>query len=100
MKKPGSLAGFVCRMSLKGNSMQRDPPVYLEDALKALRGNQRLLDPAKNNVAYNLSTALLYLCREVGRIEGSVDSLHNKLQPILKNIADDYEVAREITGRD
>ena len=56
---------------------------------EALRGNLSLLDPAKNKVSYNLNTALLAICRELKRQSADIELAGNKLQAILKDIADD-----------
>ena len=76
-----------------------DVHVSLHQARKALEENRRLLDPEKHIVARNTNEALLHLLQGLERIQDDLSRLHNRLDPILKEISDDYDDARTILGK-
>ena len=64
-------------------------PIHLRQARDALLENAKILDPAKDQAIWNLNVAALYLVQSIAQIRDDVNLLHNKLQPILKQIADE-----------
>jgi hypothetical protein len=56
---------------------------------RALEENQALLTPEKHKVAHNINVVLAYIVRQLGQINGDVSLLHNKLQPILVELAEE-----------
>jgi hypothetical protein len=71
--------------------------IYL--ATQALQENLSLLDPVKHKAARNMNLALLHICEGMERLSGDLNLLHEKLQPILKQIADDQEDVRKMTRK-
>lgn len=67
----------------------------LHDAEKALEENLSLLDPAKHKSARLLTVALLGICGEIRSLKDDVGSLHNKLQPILKEMENERGFVRD-----
>jgi hypothetical protein len=65
--------------------------------MNALQENLDLLDPVKHKSARNMTFALIYICEGIERLSRDVALLHSKLQPILKEIADDQEFVRKTT---
>jgi hypothetical protein len=63
----------------------------LYNAQMALRENARLFASDKNQAAKNTNTALLGICDALERLKDDVALLHNKLQPILKELSDDQD---------
>jgi hypothetical protein len=61
----------------------------LYDAQVALRENARLFVPDKYQAARNTNIALQGICDVLERLRDDVALLHNKLQPILKELSDD-----------
>lgn len=72
-----------------------DTTVSLAQARKALEDNQRLLDPEKHKIARNTNEALLHMLQSLERMSGDLDRLHKRIDPILKAIAEDYQLAGE-----
>lgn len=72
-----------------------DTTVSLAQARKALEDNQRLLDPEKHKIARNTNEALLHMLQGLERMSGDLDRLHKRIDPILKAIAEDYQLADE-----
>ena len=58
-------------------------------ARKALQENIDLLDPVKYKALYNLNIALAYLLNSQSKLQTDLDLLHNKIQPILVELAED-----------
>jgi hypothetical protein len=67
--------------------------------MNALQENLGLLDPVKHKSARNMTFALIYICDGIESLSHDVGLLHAKLQPILKEIADDQEVVRQKTRK-
>jgi hypothetical protein len=63
----------------------------LFDAQLALRENARLFASGKYPAAKNTNTALQGICEALERLRDDVALLHNKLQPILKELSDDQD---------
>jgi hypothetical protein len=62
---------------------------FYAEAKRALEENLTLLDPERHKTAHNLTVALAYIVRQIGQIQKDVDLLHNKIQPILQELAED-----------
>lgn len=79
----------------------RDEYAYVSifHAMKALQENLGLLDPVKHKAARNMNLALIHICEGMERLSGDLTLLHEKLQPILKQIADDQEDVRKMTRK-
>jgi hypothetical protein len=67
--------------------------------MNALQENLGLLDPVKHKSARNMTFALIYICEGIESLSRDVGFLHNKLQPILKEIADDQEFVHKMTRK-
>ena len=67
----------------------------LSDASRRLEENLNLLDPATHKAAYNLSFALLALCREMDRVGRDVGANSTKLAALLQEMANDADDARQ-----
>jgi hypothetical protein len=74
-------------------------PVSLYDARSALEENLRLLPPDKYRPAANTNKALLGICDALERLKEDVGLLHNKLQPILKELSDDQDEWHQMARR-
>jgi len=59
------------------------------EAKRALEENLNLLDPVQYKTLHNLTIALAYMVRQIGQLQKDVDLLHNKIQPILQELAED-----------
>jgi hypothetical protein len=66
-------------------------------AMNALQENLGLLDPVKHKSARNMTFALIYICDGIESLSRDVGLLHSKLQPILREIADDQESVHKMT---
>lgn len=64
-------------------------PISRFQAQEALLKNVELLDPQKFPAMWNMNVALLYVVDTLDRVRDDVALLHNKIQPILKQISDE-----------
>ncbi len=61
----------------------------LAQVRKELQETLNLLDPVTHKAAHAMTFALAYIVEQIGRLRTDVDLLHNKLQPILKELEED-----------
>lgn len=71
----------------KGGVDLRDIPAWR--AKEALIENAESFDPEKHKGLYNITLALLHIVDSLDRVRSDVALLHNKLQPVLKQISDE-----------
>lgn len=70
----------------------------LYEAKSALEENVRKhLNPKAHPILWNQNAALLGICDALDRLRDSVDLLHNKLQPILKELVEDQHDWQRMT---
>lgn len=69
----------------------------LDDAKVVLQRNATLLNPKVHAIVWNTNAALLHMCDALQKIQRDVEFLHNKLQPILKELSDDQDDAHRLT---
>ena len=89
-------------MAAKESAMKkRDEYAYVSIhlAMNALQENLSLLDPVKHKAARNMNLALIHICEGMSQLSGDLGLLHAKLQPILKEIADDQEIVQKKTRK-
>lgn len=63
--------------------------VSLFEAQNALQANIAIFKPDTHPILRNQNIALLGICHSLGKLERSLDLLHNKLQPILREMSED-----------
>jgi hypothetical protein len=63
--------------------------IRFTEARQAIQENLSLLDPVKHKTVYNMTITLGYLLQQQWKLQDDVGLLHNKLQPILVEIAED-----------
>ena len=71
--------------------------VNLFQAKQALQENSRLISADTHKVMWNLNVALLHICDALDRTRRDVELLHNKLQPIIKELSGEKEDVRRLT---
>lgn len=76
------------RKSYVKGGLEFASPIGRGKAEEALLDNAQKLDPTTDSALWNLNVAMLYLVDGLARIQDDVNILHNKIQPILKQISD------------
>ncbi len=70
-------------------------PISLADAEAALHENAlHYLKPGAHPALWNLNVGLLGICQALRKINHDIDLLHNKIQPVLMQVADNQDDLR------
>lgn len=87
-------------MVSEGLKIRRERKITLYEALAALRAQLEKVGPEKAPQTWNLGQAIVAIGEAVQTLQHDVTLLHNKLQPVLRDLQDDQiEVTDHLSER-